>query len=338
MAAGTVSVRMLWPFMRVLRGFGLQLEILRGAGLDESVLSDADARIPREILGRMLWASIQSTGDVALGVHAGERAESSDFGVMDHAVRASPDMRRALACIARYTRLQDDAVEPRIIEQGDGVTFEMRSSIPTVLRATNDFQVTCAVTNFHRRLRWPEPPLEVHLRHDSPTNVEEYERVFRAPVRLGMPHNAVVYGRGLLAWPIATANPDVCSAFGQRLEAELRELDRVETIAQRVRRLLLERMGRDGIGIADIGGELHMSPATLRRRLVDEGTTYRSIVDELRRELALRYVAEPRVAIGEVAFLLGFSTQSAFGTAFRRWTGSSPLEHRLRLKAARAPH
>ena len=121
-----------------------------------------------------------------------------------------------------------------------------------------------------------------------------------------------------------------------RSDQLLKRLDRSDTVTGRVRRLLESRIGREGIGLEEIAVEIHMSPATLRRRLDEEGTTFRAIVDELRRELALRYVAEPRVAIGEVAFLLGFSTQSAFGTAFRRWTGSSPIEHRARTKAKAA--
>ncbi len=335
MMTSTVSVRMLWPFMRALHEFGPQMSALRAAGVDEATLADPDARIPRRLAGEIVWTSIQITGDVALGVHAGECAESADFGVMDHAVRACPDIRQALRCIARYSRLQDDNVEPRLIEDGDRAVIEIRNATPIVLRATNDFQVTVAVMNMARRLGRPEAPLEVHLRHQTPTNASEYARVFRAPVRLGMPHNGIVIERRLLDMPVPSANPDAFSAFDLRSDRLLRALDRVDSASVRVQRLLMNRIGQDAIGIDEVAAELHMSAATLRRRLDDEGTTFRALVDELRRELALRYVSEPRVAIGEIAFLLGFSTQSSFGTAFRRWTGASPLEHRTRLRAAK---
>jgi AraC-like DNA-binding protein len=335
MTSGTVSVRMLWPFMRVLRDFAPEMVALSAAGIDSATLADADARLTRKLAGELIWMAVQRTGDLALGVHAGEHSDSADFGVMDHAVRACPDVRKAMLCIARYTRLQDDNVETHFIEEGDRVVWQIRNAVPPVLRAANDFQVTLTVMNLQRRLGRHEAPLEVHLRHAEATDAAEYARVFRAPVRLGMPHNGVVIPRFLLDQPVPSANPQVFSVFDLMATRLLKELDRTDTTSERVRRLVANRIGRDGIGIVDIGAQLHMSEATLRRRLDEEGTTYKAIVDELRRDLAAQYVAEPRVAIGEIAFLLGFSTQSAFGRAFRRWNGVSPLEHRLRLKDAR---
>lgn len=333
MVPGTVSIRMLWPFMRVLPDFRPELELLQRAGFDRGMLADTDARIPRPVFGELINSAIQRTGDAALGVHAGERTESADFGVMDHAVRACSDVRSAIFCIARYTRLQDDQLEMHFIEEGNRLVWQLRNAIPPVFRASNDFQVTVTVMNLGRRLGVAEPPLEVHLRHTAPTDAAEYARVFRAPVVLGTDHNAVVIPRATLDLPIPSANPDAFSAFDMRAEQLLKELERTEMIANRVRRLVTQRIGRDAVGIIDISSALHMSPATLRRRLAEENTTYRAVLDDVRRELALRYVAEPRVAVGEIAFLLGFSTQSAFGTAFRRWTGLSPLEHRQRLRA-----
>jgi AraC-like DNA-binding protein len=75
-----------------------------------------------------------------------------------------------------------------------------------------------------------------------------------------------------------------------------------------------------------------MSPATLRRRLEEEGITYREIVDGLRRDLASEYLAKRRLAIGEIALLLGFSNQGAFSRSFRRWNGFSAAEYRQRVK------
>jgi AraC-like DNA-binding protein len=333
--SGTMSVRMLWPYMRVLPDFGAELSALTDAGIDTATLADSVARVPRRLVGDILLKASQRTADAALGLHAGERIESSDFGVMEHAVRACPDVRRALLCIARYTRLQDDNLEMHFVEEGDRFTWQIRNSVPSVLRLTNDFQVTAVFMNLSRRLGRHEAPLEVHLRHEEATNAEEYERVFRAPVRLGMQHNGLVLPRFLLDQPLPSANPQAFSVFDVMATRLLKELKREDTTMDRVRRLVAARIGREGIGIVDIGLQLRMSEATLRRRLDAEGITYRAIVDQLRRELAAQYISRPQVALSEIAFLLGFSTQSAFGRAFRRWNGVSPLEHRLGSKPGR---
>ena len=136
------------------------------------------------------------------------------------------------------------------------------------------------------------------------------------------------FQRALLDEKVTHPTADVLGAFGVRADELLKQLikhrEDGKSTSDRIRALLAGRIGQDAIGIGELSRLLHMSPATLRRRLADEGTTYREIVDGLRQELALRYVAEPSVAVGEIAFLLGFSTQSAFGAAFRRWTGMSP--------------
>jgi AraC-like DNA-binding protein len=82
---------------------------------------------------------------------------------------------------------------------------------------------------------------------------------------------------------------------------------------------------------------MSVSPRTLRRRLEAESTTFRRLLDELRRDLALRYLADPRLAIGEIAFMLGFSEVSAFHRAFRRWRATTPAAFRRRGAEAGAP-
>jgi AraC-like DNA-binding protein len=71
-----------------------------------------------------------------------------------------------------------------------------------------------------------------------------------------------------------------------------------------------------------------MSPRTLGRRLAEEGTTFSELLDDLRRQLALRYVGTETHGLSEVAFLLGFSDVAAFYRAFKRWTGRTPLQYR----------
>jgi len=233
-------------------------------------------------------------------------------------------------------RLQDDNIEGHLIEEGDQAIWQVRNAIPTVLRVTNDYQVTVTLMNLRRRLGRHEAPIEIHLRHHEATDAAEYARVFQAPVRFDRPHNAVVIRRELLDAPVASANPDAFSVFDLQAARLLKELSRQDTTTERVTRLVLQRIGQEDIGVDCVAPALDMSVSTLRRRLVEEGATYRTIVDELRRRLALQYVTDRRIAIGEIAFLLGFSTQSAFGTAFRRWMGASPLEYRLQAQRATA--
>jgi AraC-like DNA-binding protein len=323
---------MLWPFMRVLRDLGPELRTLESAGFDPSQLADPDARIPRTLAREVLRAAVDRSGDRALGVHAGESTELSDFGAMGQAVSACPDVRSAFECMGRYARLHDENIETRLVEQGEQAEWQVRNEVPQTVLAANDFQVTVITTILHL-LDPNETPLEVHLQHAAPTDAAEYDRVFRAPVRFGAPHNAIVIPRALLDRPIATASPHMFAIFDRTATSQLEALSQPETATERVRRLVASRLGHAGIGIEEVGMVLRMSSSTLRRRLDTERSTYRQIVDDLRCNMAVRYLAERQLAIGEIAFQLGFSSQAAFSRTFRRWKGISAAEYRRRLRS-----
>ncbi|HMJ14583.1 MAG TPA: AraC family transcriptional regulator [Polyangiaceae bacterium] len=330
----SVSVRVLWPFMRLVPNCHEELRMLEAEGLQGSIMADPDARVPK-LLGRALLLEwLEKTGDTALGLHAGECIESADFGVVHHAVRNSPNLRRALLSMTRYIRLLDDNLETVLSEIDDRCVWQYHNLVPSPLAALNDFQVAAGLTSIRGILAAKVHPLEVHLRHEMATNEAEYARFFRAPVRFGCEHNALVFPRALLDHPLALGSIELHGAFQHQAERMLEQLTHSDTVPAKVRQLLLKRLDEGNVHIAQTARDLHMSPATLRRRLAEAGTTHKDLLDELRRQIALHHVQEGRLSVGEVAFLLGFSSQSAFGKAFRRWVGSSPQEYRAQRRSA----
>ena len=101
-----------------------------------------------------------------------------------------------------------------------------------------------------------------------------------------------------------------------------------EMLTAQVRRQLTEGMANEPMTLSQVARRLHLSERSLQRRLEAEGTRFAQLVDEVRRELALRYIADERLAPGEVAYLLGFAEPSPFHRAFKRWTGTTPLAAR----------
>jgi hypothetical protein len=160
--SATISVRSLWPFARVLGGFQAELAFLRAHGIDEAVFADPEGRIPQPLARQMLELSSKRSGDPALGLHAGERVASSDFGVTDYVVRNCRDFRTALLACARYVRLLDELADAVVIEDGDRATWEMRYLVPRS-PIVNDFQAAATCRVFEHLLGCDEPPREVHL-------------------------------------------------------------------------------------------------------------------------------------------------------------------------------
>jgi AraC-like DNA-binding protein len=176
-------------------------------------------------------------------------------------------------------------------------------------------------------------PVEVRFRHPSPERLDEHRRFFRAPIHFDDRVTALVVRRELLAAPLVRSDPGLCAVLERQVHETLARIPKVNALSERVRHLIARDLTTGEPHARAIAAALHMSPRTLQRQLGHEGTTLRALVDDLRRDLAGRYLSERKIAIAEVAFLLGFSEASAFHRAFKRWSGTTPAEYRRTLGA-----
>ena len=133
--------------------------------------------------------------------------------------------------------------------------------------------------------------------------------------------------------PFETADPQLQAILEAQVLAMFQRLTKVKAVRDSVRRLLAGELCNGEPNLEQIAPRLHMSARTLHRRLEEEGTSFRQVLAEVRREIGARHLSERRLAIGEIAFLLGFSEPSAFHRAFKRWTGHAPLAYRQSIPA-----
>jgi AraC-like DNA-binding protein len=127
--------------------------------------------------------------------------------------------------------------------------------------------------------------------------------------------------------PLPSANRQLAAVFDRMLTEELARLDKSDVVA-RARAAVLEHLSSGEGTEEETAKQLHMSPRTLQRKLAEANTTYLQLVDDARKDLALRYIEDPRRSVTDITFSLGFSQPSAFTRAFKRWTGLSPSDHR----------
>jgi AraC-like DNA-binding protein len=175
---------------------------------------------------------------------------------------------------------------------------------------------------------------EVTLCRERPADPAPWEAFFGARVRFGEARNSLMLARKDADAALPVANRQIAGALDTILARQLAELDR-SNVAVRCKAAVLERMVSGESMDVDVARSLHMSRRTLQRKLAEADLTYQQLVDDTRRELALRYIEDPDKSITEITFLLGFSGQSALTRAFRRWTGKSPTDYRAR-RAMRA--
>ncbi len=327
-----LSVRLMWPFLRIINSgpSPLTQQILSQAGLTAGDLARPETRVPHRVVMAILESWVEATGDRTVGLRAGASVESGDLDALEHAARSCSTLREALECVARYIHLLDEGAEITLVPHGEHTLWRFRvtDGVPSP-RAANDFIIVAAARFSMRCAKIDRKPIEVHFMHEAPAELGDYSAFDPQTLRFGMPHNGFVLDRRVLDLPMQGANPRMHAAF-DKYARELSDRAAIGT-RSRAREAITARLGSGDMCMESVAAALAMSVPTLRRRLEDEGTTFSDLVDDVRRDLAERYLRDPQRSIGEIAALLGFSHAPAFHKAFRRWKGVTPTYHRSRI-------
>jgi AraC-like DNA-binding protein len=325
------SARLVLPFLRVLRASG-KIPSDRLAQLDAL---DPDRRLPLETVHRMLETAVSMSGDPDIGLKAARECTPGDGGVLDYAISSASTVRDAIDAAVRYVRLVNDALELRFETIGAEavVRVENRIAMP---RAAMDYQMGAIHSGFsHIWASGAAATARVLLSYAAPADTSEYAPTFgNLPIEFGAPFSGFVFDAACLGGRLASADSRLHDVIVRQAEQMLEELPRARPLTERVRSALLIELAGGNPSVTQVAPRLHMSPRTLERRLEREGTTFSNVLDDLRKRLALRYVASKELELAEIAFLLGFSQTTAFHRAFKRWTGETPLNYRCAQQAA----
>jgi AraC-like DNA-binding protein len=170
-------------------------------------------------------------------------------------------------------------------------------------------------------------PIRIEFRRARPAAIDDFHRLLRAPLYFDAARTRLVFDSDAIERTLDGGNPELARQNDAIAFQYLSQLER-DNIRGRVREVLTERLARGEPSQAQVAEILNTSARTLQRRLGESGTTYKEILDETRRVLALAYLSAPRHTVSDVAYLLGFSAGSSFTRAFRRWTGQSPSDWR----------
>ena len=172
-------------------------------------------------------------------------------------------------------------------------------------------------------------PLRINLARSDSGRLDAYVETFSAPVSFNSDENAMYLDPAELTKPLPGRNAELARASERIVERYLQGLDPAR-VAGEVQQLLLRLLPSGRASQEEVARQIFRSVSTLQRQLQSEGTSFRELRERTRRTLAERYLRDPEHSLGEIAFLLGFSDQSNFSRAFRRWTGMSPREFRKR--------
>lgn len=316
---------MLRPYNRALRRY----PNIPASLIDPLDQLDPDERVPIAPMLELLRGAVEMTGDPDLGLKAAREIAVGDYGAIEYVVNSASTMRESMQLLGRYLPLVNDALRFSLrVEKGKAIV-QLDSSV-VLPRAAADFQSAAFhVATMQRSAELVDPDFEAVFAHARPERVDEYERTF-APGRVafGAAFNGFVFDARNLERPLASADPKLHDVLRKYADVLMADLPKSESVTERVRALIGKQLSGGDAGADNIAHALHMSRRTLGRKLEHEGTTFKELVDDTRRKLALRYVGGHDLGLTEIAFLLGFSQAAPFHRAFKRWTGQTPLEYR----------
>jgi AraC-like DNA-binding protein len=336
-SSARVSVRVLQPFFAAAEALGVDTEPgLRAMQLSRASLEDPELRVSHAAVQQLLDAALRISGERDLGLLAAELALPVHLDVVEYVARAQPTAGKALASAVRYHTLLHDGLAMHTRSEDGATIWSVDFGTLQIDPAAYEFTLAVYVIASRRITGQPAlAPREVRFRHAQPKDLSRHRRIFGCALRFCAHEYAIVLPEEQVSLPLSGADAGLAALLDRHADEVLQKLGRAPGLLDRVRELLSRDLASGAHSADATAKRLGMSARTLHRRLSQAGTSYRALVDEVRRELSLRYLGDPTLAVREVGHLLGFTTGPSFHRAFRRWTGETPSDYRETLGAQR---
>jgi AraC-like DNA-binding protein len=308
--------------------------LLRGTGVDPAALNQLTAFIYFEELIDLLERSAIELACPDFGLRLAER---QDIGILDTlavAMRYSPTIGEALRCASRYIEVHNRAIAFTGQQENGRVLLVFHAVVDHTPHwaQTAEHGLGLASRIMTLLSEGRSHLQQVRLSHPPLTSEGAYRERFGAPVAFGADELALVYSAKDLDLPVSESNQELHDLAASYLDRQLPQ-DRTSMSVQ-VRHSVEALLGTGTCSCRQVARALYMHPRTLQRRLHDEGTTFEAIRDEVRRDLAERYLGHPDLPLSQIAGLLDYHEQSALGRSCQRWFHTTPLGVRARLTTA----
>lgn len=309
--------------------------LLRAAGMQAERLQRPSERFGADEVTLLWELAIARTGNVVLGLDRDLCARHVDFDVLGYAMLSSPDLRDALSHMARYMAVISDAASFELVASGSDEWLVLGGSgytrpVPPQRYAYGLLALLLLCEWLTRR---PLVPQRIEFKFPAPQACARYADVFRCDVRFGCGENRMLLHREQLRSPIPSRNAALLTMHEDILRKRVDALGSTR-VSCRVSEEVMRSLSAGEPRREQIAARLAITDRTLQRRLHEEGTSFQRLLDDARRELASKYLADEHRSLAEIAQLLSFVDQSNFVRASKRWFGEPPGRIRRRMHDA----
>jgi AraC-like DNA-binding protein len=320
------------------RRLGLDADrLLAEAGIEPALLDDPDARLTSGQADGLWRAAWIASGDPLLALRAAEATPFGAFRAIDYLGVTGATLGEGLRRVADYVPIVDPRGALRVVEERGGMALLFGGKGGDVVPGPAQEYTLGVVFSRARHAALAEPRLvEVRFAFPRPADVREHTRVFGLEPRFGAADAALLFSRSDWDAPTRMHDPGLFALLDEHARTLIGGAAEEELRARVRAAIAADLPGREPT-LAAVARRLRVTGRTLQRRLATEGSTFARLVDDVRRERSEAFLRSGDVAVAEVSWLVGFSEQSAFTRAFRRWTGRSPTEYRREVARPSSP-
>ncbi|MFD9793844.1 AraC family transcriptional regulator [Streptomyces sp. NPDC059070] len=332
MGKGTITVHHVRALLRGAERLSVDtVPLLRAAGIPPLLLGDDRARVAPAQFALLFRELYRATQDEFLGLGPA-RSRPGTFAMMCYASLGCRDLGAAMRRGIQFYGLFPGGPELSLAVEGPEAVFGVRGGLGG--RDGDRFLAECLLIISHRLCSWLVgrriPLLRAQFGYPPPAHQDEYPALFGCPVRFGQSGTRAVFGAHWLTAPLVRDEAALERMLRRSPFELLSRRAYGTTVGEQVHRDLARALLASPRlpSLEATAARLALSPATLRRRLQREGTSFQQLKDTVRRDAAIAGLAEGREPIAELAARLGFSEDTSFHRAFRRWTGTTPGAYR----------
>jgi AraC-like DNA-binding protein len=334
------SVAIARDILQYLSAQGIDLnEIYPKVHINPAWLEDPDRQISGELLKYLWREAVTKTGDRDLGLHIGEAFELPAIGLLGYVLLNCQNYGQVLDKLSQYTRLFSQGVAIYYQVLGDLVycDCEVVSGLKNYLldepRQPIESTFSALLKATQQLTGKSLQPQSIWFQHPAPIDCSEHYRIFQTEVKFSQSINRIIFAETSLSWLVRSANANLLSMFERHASDMLNILNEPENYTQKVVKTIAQNLQGEVPSIEAIARSLLLSVRQLQRELQVENTSYQQILDQTRKDLALKHIQNQQTSIHDIAFLLGFSEPSAFHRAFKRWTKQTPRNYRSTYSA-----
>jgi AraC-like DNA-binding protein len=305
-------------------------ECLAATGIAPSQLAQPNAEVAAGQELEVIRNLVRALPDVpGLGLLAGARYHLTTHGIWGFALVSSPNLRSAISFGLRYLDLTFAFNRIGLQERsGEAMMILDDAEVPADLRRFLVEREGASIMTLQRDMFSAAIPLtRVEVSYPEPPYADMYVEVFGIRPQFGAPSNLAAFDAAVLDLPLPQANELTAQQCEEQCRDLLERRTRRAGMARQVGSHLISASG-DIPTLDQVARALHVSPRTLRRQLAQEGSSFRSLVSEVRMALAEEYLSGDSMPVAEVATRLGYSDASSFTRAFVRQHGLPPGEFR----------